>query len=176
MSVHEDHPFHMVNKRPRPFTGAIGAIVTLVGLIKWVHQYDATIWRQTAGDRSNYYRINYNSMMTRRDPGRNILRITTKIVTKGLRWGIILFIVSEVLFFLSFFWAFFHTRLPPTIELGSPWPPAGIQPFNTVQVPLINTAILLASGVAVTWAHHGLLENNATQAIQGVFFTVLLGL
>ena len=100
----------------------------------------------------------------------------TKIVTKGLRWGIILFIVSEVLFFVSFFWAFFHSRLSPTIELGSTWPPTGIQPFNPLQVPLLNTAILLASGVTVTWAHHGLLENNATQATQGLFFTVLLGL
>ena len=100
----------------------------------------------------------------------------TKIVTKGLRWAIILFIVSEVLFFVSFFWAFFHSSLSPTIELGSTWPPTGIQPFKPIQVPLLNTAILLASGVTVTWAHHGLLENNATQATQGLFFTVLLGL
>jgi len=78
--------------------------------------------------------------------------------------------------FIINFWAFFHSRLSPTIELGSTWPPTGIQPFNPIQVPLLNTAILLASGVTVTWAHHGLLENNATQATQGLFFTVLLGL
>ncbi|PNF34264.1 Cytochrome c oxidase subunit 3, partial [Cryptotermes secundus] len=99
----------------------------------------------------------------------------TKKVTKGLRWGIILFIISEVFFFISFFWAFFHRRLSPTIELGSTWPPTGILPFNPIQIPLLNTAILLASGVTVTWAHHGLLENNHTQRIQGLFFTVILG-
>jgi Heme/copper-type cytochrome/quinol oxidase, subunit 3 len=98
----------------------------------------------------------------------------TKIVTKRLRWCIIRFIISEILFFVPFFWAFFHRRLSPAIELGSTWPPTVIQPFNPVQVPLLNTAVLLASEVTVTWAQHSLLENNATQATQGPFFTVLL--
>jgi hypothetical protein len=63
-----------------------------------------------------------------------------------------------------------------TVELGSTWPPTGIQPYNTLQVPLLNTAILLASGITVPWAHLRLLENDATQAPQGLFFTVLLGI
>jgi cytochrome c oxidase subunit 3 len=134
------------------------------------------IWRQLTRNRSNHHRINCNSMMTWRDTRRDISRIAYKDSNKGLRRGIILFIVSEILFFVSFFWAFFHSRLSPTIELGSNWPPTGIQPFNPIKVPLLNTAILLASGVTVTWAHHGLLENNATQATQGLFFTVLLGI
>nr|AQP28446.1 cytochrome c oxidase subunit 3 [Promirotermes sp. A TB-2017] len=160
--MHENHPFHMVNKSPWPLTGAvgafhqyddsllsIGAIITVLTMIQW--------WRDVT--REGTYQ-----------------GLHTKMVTKGLRWGMILFIVSEVLFFVSFFWAFFHSSLSPTIELGSTWPPTGIQPFNPLQVPLLNTAILLASGVTVTWAHHGLLENNSTQATQGLFFTVLLGL
>ena len=169
MSTHENHPFHIVNKRPWPLTGAIGAIVTLIGLIKWFHQYDdrllgigAIITVLTI--------IQWWWDVTREGTYQGL---HTKIVTKGLRWGIILFIVSEVLFFVSFFWAFFHRSLSPTIELGSTWPPTGIQPFNPIQVPLLNTAILLASGVTVTWAHHGLLENNATQATQGLFFTAV---
>jgi len=97
-------------------------------------------------------------------------------VTFGLRWGIILFIVSEIFFFVRFFWAFFHRRLSPTIELGSMWPPIGILIFNPFQVPLLNTAILLRSGVTVTWAHHGLIENNHSQTSQGLFFTILLGI
>jgi hypothetical protein len=114
--------------------------------------------------------------MTRRKPGWKISRITHKNSDKRPTMRIILFIVSEILFFISFFWAFFHTRPSPTIELGSTWPPTGIQPFNSIQTPLLNTAILLASGVTVTWAHHGLLETNATQGTQGLFFTVLLGI
>jgi len=168
MSIHENHPFRIVNKRPWPLTGVIGGIVTLIGLIKWFHQYDDSLLGIGA----------IITILTIIQWWRDVTRegtyqgLHTKIVTKGLRWGIILFIVSEILFF----WTFFHTRLSPTIELGSTWPTTGIQPFNPTQVPLLNTAILLASGVTVTWAHHGLLENNAKQATQGLFFTVLLGL
>jgi len=88
----------------------------------------------------------------------------------------ILFITSEVLFFLSFFWAFFHRSLAPAIELGAMWPPLGIQPFNPFQIPLLNTGILLGSGVTVTWAHHALIEGEFTQTKQGLLTTVLLGL
>jgi cytochrome c oxidase subunit 3 len=134
-------------------------------------------WELT-GNRSKYYCTNCSSMMTIWTFEKQHIKdyIHTKIVTKVLWQRIILFIVSEVLFFVSFFWEFFHTRLSPTIELGSTWPPTGIQPFNPIQVPLLNTAILVASGVTVTWDHHGLLENNATQANQWLFFTVSLGL
>ena len=71
---------------------------------------------------------------------------------------------------------FFHRSLSPAIELGASWPPIGIISFNPFQIPLLNTAILLASGVTVTWAHHRLIENNHSQTTQGLFFTVLLGI
>jgi cytochrome c oxidase subunit 3 len=100
----------------------------------------------------------------------------TLIVAKGLRWGIILFITSEILFFFSFFWAFFHRRLAPSIEIGLIWPPTGVTPFNPFQVPLLNTIILLASGVTVTWAHHSMIERNFSQTKQGLAITVILGL
>jgi len=96
-------------------------------------------------------------------------------VSKGLRWGIILFILSEVLFFFAFFWAYFHRSLAPRLELGSCWPPSGITPLNPFEVPLLNTGVLLASGVTVTWAHHGLIEGNRREAIQGLFATIALG-
>lgn len=71
-------------------------------------------------------------------------------VSFGLRWGIVLFIASEVLFFFAFFWAYFHRRLAPTFELGSCWPPVGVDFLNPFSVPILNTAVLLASGVSVT--------------------------
>ena len=100
----------------------------------------------------------------------------TSIVELGLRWGMALFIVSEVFFFLRFFWAFFHRRLAPNVEVGSLWPPYGIKVFNPFQVPLLNTIILISSGVRVTWAHHALIGGNFTQTTQGLLVTVLLGL
>jgi len=87
----------------------------------------------------------------------------------------VLFIVSEVCFFVSFFWAFFHSSLAPAVELGTMWPPRGIEVLNPFSVPLLNTAILLSSGATVTWAHHSIISSNRREAIIGLAFTVLLG-
>jgi len=172
MSIHNNHTFHLVDYRPWPLTGAIGAITTVSGLVKWFHQYNINL----------FLLGNIIVLLTIYQWWRDISRegtfqgLHTYQVTIGLRWGIILFIVSEVFFFISFFWAFFHRSLSPAIEIGASWPPTGITPFNPFQIPLLNTAILLSSGVTVTWAHHSLIENNHSQATQGLFFTILLGI
>jgi len=100
----------------------------------------------------------------------------TLIVKIGIKWGVALFIVSEILFFFSFFWAFFHARLSPDIELGMVWPPTGVVGFNPYHVPLLNTTILLSSGVTVTWAHHRILEKQYTKSLVALRLTVLLGI
>merc|ERR1712096_469363 len=89
--------------------------------------------------------------------------------------GIALFIVSEVFFFVRFFWAFFQRRLSPNIEVGSLWPPFGVKVFNPFQVPLLNTIVLISSGIRVTWAHHALIGGNFSQTMQGLIITVVLG-
>jgi len=165
------NPFHLVEVSPWPLTGSIRALGLVIGMALWFHGGDLNLlilglfgviltiiqwWRDVAreGTYQGYH---------------------TGIVVKGLRWGMILFIASEVCFFFAFFWAYFHSRLTPTVELGSVWPPVGISPLNPFDVPLLNTVVLLSSGVRVTWAHHGLIEGNRNTTIYGLLVTVILG-
>ena len=84
----------------------------------------------------------------------------TLVVQIGHRYGMTLFIASEVMFFVAWFWAFFNASLFPTEAVGKIWPPADIKTFDPWDIPLINTLILLLSGTTVTWAHHAMLENE----------------
>lgn len=172
MSINHNHPYHLVDYRPWPLTGAIGTITLVTGLIKWFHNLNINLLIL------GYFIV----LLTIYQWWRDICREGTFqgkhtiLVSKGLRWGIILFIVSEIFFFISFFWAFFHRRLSPNIEIGSIWPPISITPFNPFQIPLLNTIILITSGITVTWAHHALIENNYTQTSQRLFITIILGI
>jgi len=98
----------------------------------------------------------------------------TNIVQVGLRYGMILFIVSEVMFFFAFFWAFFASSLTPTIEIGNIWPPKGIVSFNAFEVPLVNTLILLCSGVTITYSHHAITAGKKLDAVWGLILTIVL--
>jgi len=100
----------------------------------------------------------------------------TSVVQRGITLGFILFVVSEVLFFFSIFWAFFHSALSPAVELGAVWPPKGINALNPFELPLLNTIILLSSGATLTWAHHSIIANDRKGAIHGTFFTILLAI
>lgn len=165
-------PFHLVELSPWPLTASIGAFTLAIGIARWFHGH-GTICLSIS-----FLLIILSIIQWWRDVIREgtFIGHHTSYVTKGLRWGIILFITSEVLFFFAFFWAFFHRSLSPTPELGCCWPPAGITPLNPFSVPLLNTAVLLASGVTVTWAHHRLLENSRSNTIQALVLTVALGI
>lgn len=93
----------------------------------------------------------------------------------SLRVRILLFILSEVFFFVSFFWAFYDASLSPTVELGMIWPPKGISPLSVYSVPLLNTIILLSRGITVTWAHHSLINNYFNKSVISLLVTVILG-
>nr|WGF20834.1 cytochrome c oxidase subunit III [Sinelater perroti] len=168
----KNHPFHLVEVSPWPILSAFSAMIMMMGLIKWFHLFNPSL----------FILGSMNTILIMYQWWRDITRegtmqgLHTLKVSIGLRWGMILFITSEVLFFVSFFWGFFHSSLAPSIELGMTWPPKGILTFNPIQIPLLNTLILISSGITVTWAHHSLMENNYKQTIQGLMMTVILGI
>ena len=120
----------------------------------------------------------------------------TPVVSIGLRYGMALFIASEVMFFVAWFWAYFNAALfpadpvhfvrdalfgcgagvsPADCKVPGVWPPKGIETFDPWHLPLLNTLILLTSGTTVTWAHHALLHNDRDGVKKGLILTVLLG-
>jgi cytochrome c oxidase subunit 3 len=98
----------------------------------------------------------------------------TVAVQRGLRLGMILFIVSEIMFFFAFFWAFFHSSLAPVFNIGGVWPPKAIIAVDTYTVPLTNTFILLSSGATVTWAHHAIILGAKRHTIISLLYTLIL--
>nr|YP_009115781.1 cytochrome c oxidase subunit III [Temnopleurus hardwickii]AJC10789.1 cytochrome c oxidase subunit III [Temnopleurus hardwickii] len=166
------HPYHLVDQSPWPLTGAISGLMMTSGLVLWFHTNSLLLL--TIG-----FVLLATTMI---NWWRDIIREATfqgshtAIVENGLRYGMILFITSEVCFFFAFFWAFFHSSLAPSVEIGVTWPPTGITPLNPFLVPLLNTAVLLSSGVTITWSHHSILAGNRVEAIQALFLTVSLGL
>nr|UBA17434.1 cytochrome c oxidase subunit III [Orestes guangxiensis] len=168
----QNHPYHLVEMSPWPLVGALSTMFMLVGLVM-MFQY-TSIKITIMGT--------IMTVMIMIQWWRDVIRegtyqgLHTNMVVKGLRWGMILFIISEVFFFISFFWTFFHSSLSPTAQIGSAWPPVGIMSFNPMQVPLLNTVILLTSGVTVTWAHHSLLNNNIKEMNKSLMITIIMGL
>lgn len=166
------HAFHIVNIRPWPVLASFRAIIILLGLILIFIRLRKNLflggiacvifiaffwWRDIIRER--LYQGNHSIN-----------------VTIGLKVGIILFITSEIFFFISFFWSFFHSSLSPVIEIGSLWPPMIIFPFNPFIIPLLNTSLLLTSGVTLTWSHHRIFENNINQSYISLLLTVILGI
>lgn len=116
------------------------------------------------------------SLMWWRDVVReSLVGYHTSKLELGFRLSMMFFILSEVFFFVAFFWAFYDRRVSPTIELGITWPPKGVTPLDTYSIPLLNTVILLSSGVSVTWSHHALINNNYSSMVSRLLITVLLG-
>jgi cytochrome c oxidase subunit 3 len=164
------HPFHLVDPSPWPLFASFSALVSTVGGVMYMHDYTGGASVLSLG----IVMILYGMFVWWRDVVREgtYQGHHTYPVQVGLRYGMILFIVSEVMFFLAFFWAFFHSSLAPTVEIGAVWPPKGIQVLDPWEIPFLNTLILLSSGAAVTWAHHSLLAGDRRQGILALVATV----
>jgi len=166
------HPYHLVDPSPWPIFASLAALASTLGGVMYMHSfigggsllllgitmllYTMFVWWRDVVRESTY-------------EGHH-----TSVVQLGLRYGMILFIISEIMFFVAFFWAFFHSSLSPTVDIGAIWPPKGIEVLNPWGIPFLNTLILLSSGAAVTWAHHAILAGLKQQAIYGLVATILL--
>lgn len=173
-SEFQAHPFHLVSPSPWPFNTCMALLNLTTSAALTMHGFShAEIYLTLA-----FIAVISSMSFWWRDviSEGTYLGNHTLAVQKGLNIGVALFILSEGLFFLAIFWAFFHSALSPTIELGAQWPPMGIEAVNPFELPLLNTVILLSSGVTVTYAHHSLIQGNRSGSLYGLVATVLLAL
>ncbi len=174
-----NHNYHLVDPSPWPIVGAVSAFILAVGAVTWFH--DGTPWIMIAG----FVGVLYTMFMWWSDIIKEAHQGDhTKVVQLHLRYGMILFIASEVMFFVAWFWAYFDASLfydeaiqAARVEAtGGQWPPKGTEVLDPWHLPLINTIILLTSGTTVTWAHHALVHNDRKGLIWGLVLTIALGI
>lgn len=182
---HKSHDYHLVDPSPWPLMGSISAVTMFIGLVMTMHEKPHAVWILLvglAGVLSVMY-LWWKDVVVEGKHGDH-----TKVVRRGLRLGMALFLVSEVMFFFAFFWAFFKSSLSPALlfqgdhifdsaveVVRGVWPPEGIKTFDAWDLPFLNTLILLLSGCTVTWAHHALVHENRRDVIRGLACTVALG-
>lgn len=168
------HPFHIVDASPWPLVVAFSAFFMLLGLALFMHSY-----------KLGYSLFVLGFLCTVLNVGfwwRDIVRegtyegAHTFAVQHGLRMGMVLFIVSEIMLFFAFFWAYFHSSLNPAPEIGCVWPPKGIEVISPWLIPLLNTTLLLTSGASLTWSHSALLGGYRLEAITGLLLTLVLAI
>jgi len=170
--INTKHSWHLVDPSPWPLITAIGAFTITFSLVLYMHNYNYGNLLMING----FLILFYSTFMWWRD----VIREATLeeqhsfSVQRSLRLGMLLFIVSEVMFFFAFFWAFFHSSLSPTFNIGGVWPPEAIEIIPSSGIPLTNTFFLLSSGVTVTWAHHAIISRAKKHAIVALIATLVL--
>jgi cytochrome c oxidase subunit 3 len=169
---YQAHPFHMVSPSPWPILTSISLLTLTTSGALSMHIFEniSIIFF------TSLFMVIYSMSLWFRDviAEGTYLGHHTLAVQKGINIGVVLFIISEIFFFLDIFWAFFHSAISPDCEVGSQWPPLGIQAINPFELPLLNTIILLSSGVTVTYAHHSLIEGNRSGTLYGLLYTIIL--
>ena len=166
------HPFHLVSPSPWPLYTSISLLTLTTSAVLSFHGFDYA--------ENNLILSIISLVLSMSLWFRDIIAEGTYMgnhtlaVQRGLNIGVGLFIVSEALFFLAIFWAFFHSALSPNVELGAMWPPMGIEAIDPFELPLLNTVILLGSGFTVTYGHHFLINGKRGKALNGLLYTIVL--
>ncbi|MHB1104024.1 MAG: cytochrome c oxidase subunit 3 [Devosia sp.] len=174
------HDYHLVNPSPWPFVGSVSAFIMAVGAITWMHEI-LPPWLFFVGLAGVLYTMYawWSDVIREARTGDH-----TPVVMMHHRYGMLLFIASEVMFFVAWFWAYFDgffnfdaaDQVARVAAMGASWPPTGVELFNPFHLPLFNTLLLLTSGTTVTWAHHALLHNDRKGLVWGLTLTIALGL
>ncbi|MGZ5994001.1 MAG: cytochrome c oxidase subunit 3 [Caulobacteraceae bacterium] len=188
MAAGVKHDYHLVNPSPWPLIGSISATVMALGGVTWMKGMfglpQHTAWLFFAGLAGVLFTmiVWWRDVVMEANQGDH-----TPVVSIGLRYGMILFIASEVMFFVAWFWIFFEMALFHGHRAGAAsaitevqqawatWPPKGVETVPAFQLPLVNTLTLLLSGTTVTWAHHALQTGDRRGAKIGLLLTILLG-
>jgi len=169
---YQAHPFHLVEPSPWPLLTSFALLVLTTSAVMWFQGFPnaevllAIGFTLVVGAMTLWFR----DVITEG----TLLGDHTFAVQNGLTLGFALFVISEVFFFLSVFWAYFHSALAPTVELGAVWPPKGIEALDPYAIPLLNTALLLSSGATITYAHHSVIYGERYGAIAGTLATIVL--
>jgi len=167
----QPHPYHLINPSPWPLLGSFAAGLLATGGVVYMHGGGTLLLilgvLAVLGVMFGWWRDIIRESVQE--------KAHTAIVKLGLRYGMMLFIASEVMFFAAFFWAFFDASLFPKEATGFQWPPQGVEPVDAFDLPLLMTLILLLSGCTVTWAHHALREGHTQDAAKALAITVGLG-
>lgn len=192
MSGHNtNHDYHIIDPSPWPFLGSMGALVMAlggIGYMRYLSEDSFTLFGLNLASPWLFYIglaiVLYTMFAWWADTIKEAHEgHHTPVVALHLRYGMIMFIASEVMFFAAWFWAFFDASLYPDEAkqflrgeyTGGQWPPAGLEVLDPLHLPLYNTVILLLSGTTATWAHHALLHNDRQGMKMGLWITILLG-
>lgn len=166
------HPFHILDVSQHPITASCAALGVFTGMGLMMHGIVLGGYSVLG---AGVILVIAAAIWWKDITKEGISGDHTKVVQTGIRLGVLIFIVSEVLFFFSFFWAYFHVALGPEMAIGGQWPPIGVQALSAYEVPLLNTAVLVSSGGSVTWAHHAIMRGDKKTAIMALMLTVGLG-